>query len=244
MGKIALIFLTVLCVYAKDVRVAVAANVGYVFEDLTKAFNEQYPKIKIIPTLASSGSLSAQIINNAPYDIFMSADMSYPEKLYKLHLAKSKPKRYAKGLLVLVSKQKPPKNGFYFLQNSSIQTIAIANPKTAPYGKATIEVLKHAKLHEKIRHKFVYAQSVSQTLAFVLSGTDVGFVAKSSLYAKTFAKYKDKIFWQDIEPNLYSSIEQGAIELEKSSKSAKYFYNFLFSKRAEDIFKKYGYSID
>lgn len=244
MKRVLLIILCAISMYAQEIRVAVATNVSYALDDLIKAFNKTYPDIKIIPTLSGSGSLSAQIINKAPYDIFISADMSYPQKLYTLGLAKTKPKIYAKGLLALIAKKELKTTNLNFLKNPTIKTIAIANPKIAPYGKATIQTLQKAKLYKQVKSKLIYAHSISQTLAFALSGTDVGFVAKSSLYSKNITHLKDKIFFQDINTTLYSPIKQGAIELQNANANAKFFYNFLFSKQAKEIFKQYGYLVD
>lgn len=239
-----LIILCTLSLMANEIRVAVAANVSYALDDLIEAFYKKYPHIKVIPTLSGSGSLTAQIINKAPYDIFMSADMSFPAKLYELGIAKKRPKIYAKGLLVLVSKENLKDKNLSYLKDKSIKTIAIANPKIAPYGKAALQVLKKTNLHNQLEKKYIYAHSISQTLAFALSGADVGFVAKSSLYSKNVASLDKKLFWNDINTSLYSPIAQGVIELKNAKESAKFFYNFLFSKAAKEIFKAYGYLID
>jgi len=89
--------------FAGTIRVAVAANVSYVINDLIKDFNKQYPNTKVEVNLGSSGKLAAQILNLAPYDIFMSANMGYPNALYKKGKAINKPKVYAYGELALLT---------------------------------------------------------------------------------------------------------------------------------------------
>jgi hypothetical protein len=92
--------------FAKSVNVAVAANVSYAIKDLLKEFNKLYPDIKVRVVLGSSGKLTAQIKNKAPIDIFMSADMRYPEALYSQKIATTKPTVYAQGVLALLSVKK------------------------------------------------------------------------------------------------------------------------------------------
>jgi molybdate transport system substrate-binding protein len=176
-----------------------------------------------------------QIQNGAPFDIFLSANMKYPNYLYSKKLAITKPKVYAKGRLVLFSIRKKF-TSLNDLQN--LDTIAVANVKTAPYGKAAIEVLKNAKLYEKVKDKLVYAETVNQVISYVKNAADAGFVAKSSMFSPKMKQYRNK--WIDIDKSLYSPINQGIVII-KDSLEAKKFYNFIFSKKAKLIFKKYGY---
>ncbi len=234
-------------IFAKDVTVALAANVSYAIEDLKKEFNKNYPNIKIKTIIASSGNLTAQIKNNAPYDIFMSANMKYPQFLYDENIAITKPLVYAKGTLCLFSKKKRDfSKNIFLLEDKSIKKIALANPKTAPYGKASFQALKNTKLYEKLKKKFVYAKSASQTLVYTLKVTDIGFIAKSSLFSPKLKKFKENINFTNINKKYYSPIKQGIVILKnaKANENAKKFYDFIFSKNAKKIFKNYGYLID
>ncbi len=239
--------LFMLCVglIAKPVNIAVAANVSYAMDDLIEEFQKQNPKIKIRVTLGSSGKLTAQISRGAPYELFMSANMLYPNSLYEKNIAITKPLVYAKGGLALFgSKELDLSKGLSILEQKSVKRVAIANPKTAPYGKASIEALRNAKLYEKIKDKFVYAESVSQAVVYSISAADVGFVALSALYSPKMKAYKKGKNWVEVEHFLYEPIEQGVVLLKKSSSEAKKFYNFILSKKAKKIFKNYGYIED
>lgn len=225
-----------------DINIAVASNVSYTIESLIKEFNKQYPNIKINITLGSSGSLTAQIKNHAPYDIFMSANMKYPNALYEEKLAVTKPTIYAKGSLSFLTKKKLDlSKGIDLLKGENIKKIVIANPKTAPYGKASLEAIKKANLYEKIKDKLIYTQNISQTISYILAGADIAFVAKSSLYTPILTKSKNNSF--EVDSKLYTPIEQGIVVLSNTREKveAMKFYNFILGLKAKKIFENYGY---
>jgi molybdate transport system substrate-binding protein len=238
------IFTNILC--GKNINIAVAANVSYAINNLIKEFNKLYPNINIRTTLGSSGKLTAQIKNNAPFNIFMSANMKYPQALYDANISITKPIIYAKGSLVYLSNKKQDfKKGLNLLKSKKIKRVAIANPKTAPYGKATMEVLKNSKIYNKIKHKLVFAESASQTVSYTITATDIGFIAKSALYSSKMKKFKKDINWANINLELYTPINQGIVILKngKNIEEAKLFYNFILSNKAKKIFKDFGYII-
>lgn len=237
MFKVLFFLLLSSMVFAQTIRVAVAANVSYAIDDLVKEFNKIYPDIKVQTILGSSGKLSAQIQNNAPFDVFMSANMLYPQKLYEQKKALTKPRIYAQGALVLLSVKDIKLDGIETVLRKDIKRVACGNPKTAPYGIATKEALKNAKIYEKIKHKLIYAESISQTVVYTINSADVGFVAKSTLFSKKMAHHKN---YTEIDKTLYTPISQGVVLL-KDTKPAKEFYEFIFSKEAKNIFKRYGY---
>ena len=131
------------------------------------------------------------------------------------------------------------------LKSDSIKKIAVANPKTAPYGIATKEALKNAKVYDVIKSKFVFGESISQTVTYAVKATDLGFIAKSSLFSPQMAHFKKGENWADVNPKLYTPIDQGIVLLKhgENSVEASAFYAFIFSKKAEEIFKKFGYII-
>lgn len=231
---------------AGTINVAVAANVSYAIDDLKKEFNKIYPETKVRVTLGGSGKLTAQIKYQAPYHIFMSANMKYPKALYKDKIAITKPLIYAQGSLAILSVNKIDfSKGIYIVSNSNIKKIAIANPKTAPYGKATVEALKNANVYTSIKKKFVYGESISQTVSYAVVAADIGFVAKSSLYSPKMTQFKKNINWIDVNANLYTPINQGIVILKagKNNSEVKAFYDFIQSTKAKDIFKRFGYII-
>jgi len=219
-----------------DIRVATAGNVAFAIKELADKFYQK-TGIKVIPIISSSGKLTAQIQRKAPYDIFLSANMKYPEYLYKKGLTKTKPKIYAKGKLVLFSK-KGIKN---FDEIFKAKKIAIANPKTAPYGMATISYLKNKQLYNRLKPKFIIAPNISATFNYAMKVTNYGFVAKSLLFK--FKQLNNKNHYIELDTNFYPPINQGIV-LISDKKEAKKFYDFIFSKEAKKVFLKYGYNIN
>lgn len=230
--------------FAGQINIAVAANVSYVIEELVKQFNITNPDTKIVVTLGSSGKLTAQIKNGAPYNIFMSANMDFPQSLYNEKIAITKPIIYAQGgLVILSSKEIDFKNGLNILKNEELSKIAVANPKTAPYGIATKEALEKANIYEDIKNKFVYGESISQTVVYTVTAANIGIISKSSLFDRNMSSYKENVNWIDIDSSLYTPIDQGIVMLNnaKDNKEAKAFYEFILSQNAKEIFRKYGY---
>ena len=225
------------------VRVATSANVSYAMDSLIEKFQASHPKTRVQKIVSSSGKLTAQIIHKAPFDIFLSANMSYPKRLFKMGIS-SQPKVYAKGLLAIFSKKKRDfSKGLELLKSDSIKKIAVANPKLAPYGKASIEALKSAKIYSQVKPKVIFGDSISQTLSYALKIADIGIVAKSLLLSPKMSKFKEGKNWQEVDKNLYTPIKQGAV-LINPSKEAKAFFDFLFSKDAKEILSNYGYLVD
>ncbi|MFA9373990.1 MAG: molybdate ABC transporter substrate-binding protein [Poseidonibacter sp.] len=241
---ILIFFLLATTLNAGTINIAVAANVSYAINELKKEFNKQNPSTKVRVTLGSSGKLTAQITHQAPYDLFMSANMKYPEALYKKNIAISKPIVYAKGSLAFLSSKKQDfSKGLKLLEDKSIRKIAIANPKTAPYGIASMEALKNANIYENIKSKLVFGESISQTVAYSLSATDIGLIAKSSLFSPKMSNFKENINWKEVDSSLYTPINQGIVILKnaKDNKEVKAFYDFMLSESAKKILQKYGY---
>lgn len=233
--------------FAETIRVAAAANVSYAMEDLKQAFGQMHPETNLEVILASSGKLAAQIMHGAPYDVFLSADMKYPERLYIQQIALTKPIIYAQGTLAILSQKKRDFHaGISVLQEPDIKKIAIANPQTAPYGIAAKEALQHTKLYENLKDKFVYGESIAQTFSFAMKAADMGIVATSALHAPQMSHYKEAIRWSEIDTSLYTPIKQGMVILQhaKESAEAKAFYDFMLSSKAKEILRKFGYRVE
>ena len=230
--------------YAGSINVAIAANVSYASEALIKEFNKEYPQTKVKITLGSSGKLSAQIRHGAPYHIFMSANMSYPKALYDVKIAIDKPVIYAKGTLAFLSAYAQNFSlGIKLLEDKDIKRVAIANPKTAPYGKATIEALQTSGVYSNMKQKLVFAESASSVVAYAISAVDIGIVPKATLFSSKMKKYKENVHWKELDSSLYTPIYQGIVLLKRASKNdeAKNFYKFILSSQAKKIFKNFGY---
>jgi len=240
------LFLFSSTVYSQVLSIAVAANVSYAMPALEKEFLSLYPNIQIRTILGSSGKLTAQIQNSAPYDIFLSANMRYPNALYKNKIAITKPLIYAQGTLAILSpNQRGFKHGIKLLKSKLVKRIAVANPKTAPYGVATFEALEKIGIVSDIKNKIIYGESISQTVSYTQLVADVGIVAKSSLFSPRLKKYHENVHWVEVDKTLYTPINQGVVLLKhaKENKHAKLFYDFLFSNKGKNILKQYGYTI-
>lgn len=230
---------------AQEFIVAAAANVQFAMEEIKQTFEEKSGiQLKIITN--SSGKLTAQISNGAPFDVFLSADMKYPESLFASGHADSLPKIYAYGALVLwTMKDFDLTEGVSILTKEQIQKIAIADPRNAPYGKAAEEVLNFYHLYEKVESKLVFGRSISQANQYIVSGAaEAGFSAKSVVLSP---EMKGRGKWIEIDPAAYTPIAQGAIILkygkENHPEAARAFFNFLFSEAAGAILQNYGYRL-
>lgn len=237
--------LTVLPVQAEPLTVAIAANLKYVFDDLAAAFKKE-TGIETQSVLNSSGKIATQVRNGAPFHVFMSADMEFPEGLYKDGYAVKPPKPYAYGLLVLwTQKDVDLTKGVAGLADASVGKVAIANPKVAPFGRQTLKVLDFYKVRAAVEPKLVYGESITQVSQYVDSkAADVGFSAKSIVIApETTGKGK----WVEIPAESYEPIAQGVVILkhgaEMNGEAARKFYGFVFSSKAREIFAKNGYKL-
>ncbi len=231
---------------AGSVTVAAAANVGDALNELARDFERTHPETKIRVIVGSSGKLTAQIRHGAPYQIFLSADMDYPRALRLTGEAATEPRVYAQGLLALFSAQKRDlRKGLALLEDPQIRRIAVANPRTAPYGRAAAQALKNAGLWEALRPRFVYGESVSQTAAYALNAADAGLIALSMLHSSRFAPFKKGEHWIVVDPKLYRPIDQGAILLKVGADNpeARAFYRYIFSPGAGEILRRYGYRV-
>lgn len=223
------------------VVIATAANMQYAMNDICEAFTKK-TGIKCHLVVASSGKLTAQIEKGAPYDIFVSANLKYPQHVFEKGFALEPPKVYAKGELVLWTMKDTLVPDITSLGNRSIKHIAIANPTTAPYGGAALQALKKLQLDESVKSKLVYGESIAQTNQFIYAqSVDVGFTALSVVLS---SKMKNQGQWIKIDTSWYQPIQQGIVVVankKENQKTAKAFYKFIFSPEATNILEKFGY---
>jgi len=227
-----------------NLNIAVASNMQFAIKELSEKFTDK-TGITCNLIISSSGKLTAQIKEGAPFDVFVSADMKYPNKLFNTGFTAEVPKVYAFGTLVMWSMIDTIIPSIDLLDNPNINHIAIANPKTAPYGKASIEVLKQYGIYEKIADKLVYGESISQTNQFIISkSAEIGFTSKSVVLS---SKLKHKGNWKALEETSYSKIAQGIVTLKRNTTKqdiATMFSDFLFTDEAKRILEKYGYLLN
>ena len=238
MRSIFVLVISALLSYGSTITVAAAANMSFALPKLIQAFQKDREGIEIESIYASSGKLAAQIQKGAPYHIFLSADIEYPKKLYRQGFTKTRPLVYAKGKLVFLSRHIDKLEDL-----PKLTRIAIANPKTAPYGKAAKEVLEHLGLWPKVRPKLIFGESVAQTFFYATKAADGGFVAASALFGP---KSREQLggYALEVPKSLYSPIEQGGVILKGAPKEAMEFFCFLFSPEGVKILESFGYRCD
>ena len=227
--------------FAQTLKVAVAANLQGVIKVLGKDFKDK-TGIEIEPIVGSSGNLSTQIKNGAPYDVFLSADMTFPENLYKEGFSSKAPEVYAYGSLVICSTSDIGfENWERTLMSARIKKIAIANPAIAPYGKAAEEALKQKGIWGDIQSKMVQGESIAQVNTYITTGVvDLGFTTQALIKD---AEGKTKLYWSLIDPKSYTPIKQGMVIIKatKEAANAERFYQYMLSTAAKTILKEYGY---
>lgn len=224
------------------VRVAVASNFSMTMKQLVREF-EQDTGIRVSVSQASTGKLFAQIIHGAPYDIFFSADSKRPDLLIKKKLV-SKEFVYAEGQLVMLEKKQDGIKCNTGFQISRFNKIAIANPKTAPYGLATKEVLIKLKKWQSLKSKLVMGENIMQTAQFLLSASvDAAFIAKSLIInTDNFNMYCQWVIPKD----LYTAIKQKAVVLKSAENNiaAGLFFDYIQSVKARKIIRLNGYGVE
>ncbi|WP_448104296.1 molybdate ABC transporter substrate-binding protein [Pedobacter panaciterrae] len=247
MKKLFLFLLLVLSLttHAQPLRVAVAANAQFVIKALQADFKKK-TGIEIEVIAGSSGKLTAQIKNGAPYDVFLSADMDFPNALYKEGFGTNPPKVYALGSLIVCSTSDLElKNWRSLLTTNKVNKVAVANPVLAPYGKAAEQALRHYRLWNKIKDKMVLGESISQVNTYISAGVvSVGFTTEALIYERPDAA---KLKWVKVDPRVYDEIKQGMLILTHAKKGnydkASKFFSYLQSPAAKQLFKKNGYRI-
>ena len=229
----------------QKVRVAVASNFTYAMEKLADQF-EQQTGHQLVVSYGSSGKLYAQIINGAPFDIFLSADSTRPIKLEQSNKSTVGSRfTYARGELVLWSPEATSVQQMLgMLEQGRFKFVAMANPKTAPYGYAAQQVMKQLGIAQHYTRRIVKGENISQTYQFVYSGNAAaGFIARAQLEAAG-AKLPGVVWY--IPQQMYSAIEQQAILLHRgqNNSAAKEFYNFLQGVEARKIISASGYGVN
>lgn len=240
--------LVVVCgaAYASDqLNIAAASNLTYVMPKIIKVFEEKHEDIKVRLSLSSTGSLYSQIINGAPFDLFLAADEIRPRLLSEKGLTEGKPFTYARGALVLWSSEGINfVEGLYVLSSPNIRKVALANPKHAPYGEAAREVLEEAGLWEVLKEKFIFGENIGQTAQFVQSGSaQIGFIAESHLHNPAM---QGGSFYRIPEGSYKALIQRGVIlnGERKNIVAASKFRDFLASEEAKKILRDFGYGVE
>lgn len=228
------------------VRVAAASDLRFAMDELVAGWKLANPGIVVEPTYGSSGTFLAQISEGAPFDVFFSADAEYPRELEKAGLAQTGSTRlYAIGQIVvwvpIDSTLDVGSRGLEALTDPSVQTVAIANPEHAPYGRAAVAAMKAAGVYDAVEPKLVLGENVSQAAQFVESGNaDAGVIALSLAVAPTL---KDKGRYAVVPIESYPRLEQGAVELDAAidADAAHAFVDFVLGPDGREVLDRYGF---
>jgi molybdate transport system substrate-binding protein len=229
-----------------ELRIAAAADLKFALDELVVAFKVGHPDSVVTVTSGSSGNLFAQLSNEAPFDLFLSADIDYPRKLIEQGQGvKGSDFNYATGHLVFWTMNESPidvsARGIEVVRDDAVQKIAIANPRTAPYGRAAVAALKYLGVYDAVESRLVFGENVAQAAQMVESqGADVGIIALSlalSPALRTRGKY-----WP-VPGNSHPPIVQGGVVLRwaQDAALAAAFCDFLVSAEGRAILKRFGF---
>lgn len=228
--------------HAEQMTIAAAADLKFAMDEIVTGFKKEYPGNDLNVTYGSSGKFHTQIMQGAPFDIYFSADISFPRELAAKGLAASEVRPYAVGRIVLWSNSMDASRmTLASLTNPRITKIAIANPKHAPYGKRAEEALKASGVWDKLQPKFVFGENIAQTAQYVQSGNvQIGIIALSLALNPELAK---KGSYYLIPDNLHNPLEQGYIitKFGANKPLVKKFADYMGSKKARSIMTKYGF---
>ena len=222
-----------------ELTVAAASDLTPVFEELGREF-ESATKTKVVFVFGSTGMLTRQIENGAPYDLFAAANVSYIDQLEQKGLIIPDSKVvYARGRITLWTANESPVRfqGIADLARPEIQRVAIANPDHAPYGLAAKQALQSAGVWDRVQPKLVYGDNVRQTLQYAQTGNVEVAIVSLTLSINSNGR------WSLIPENLHQPIDQG-LAIMKSTRNepaARAFITFLSSPQGKAIMKKYGF---
>lgn len=236
--------------FAQSLRVAAAADLQQALPDLVQAFRTTHPNARIDVVYGSSGNFVAQIESGAPFDIFFSADMRYPENLFTKGLTTSKPRRYALGKLVLWVGKTAHKNfdadvrreGLTLLNSPHLRRLAIANPAHAPYGERAKEALQASKLWNTVEKRLVLAENVAQAAQFTQTlNVDAAIISLSLALSPAMQNAGSYAL---IDAKLHKPLEQCAVVLKRSVHLAlaDEFLQYICSPEGASILARYGFS--
>ncbi|MEQ9545471.1 MAG: molybdate ABC transporter substrate-binding protein [Marinobacter sp.] len=230
--------------FADKLMVAAASNLQYAMKDILTQFREQHPGDTINVVYGSSGKLSTQITQGAPYDLYFSADITYPRQLARVGLAASEVMPYGVGRIVLWSATRDASGmTLQDLAAADILRIAIANPRHAPYGARAREALEAAGVWPQIQDKLILGSNISQAAQFVETGNArFGILALSLALSPRLASSGS--YWL-IPDSWHKPLEQGYIITQRAADNelAWQFSAFMDSDKARQIMRDNGFDL-
>jgi len=226
------------------ITVAAAADLNFVLSEIAAAF-ERTAGIGVQPVFGSSGNFYAQIRNGAPFDVFLSANLDYPERLAREGFGvPDSLLRYARGTLVLWVPNRlglDPAQGLQLLLRPEVHKVAMANPAHAPYGQAAEAALRSSGLYDAVKPKLILGENISQTAQFVQSGNAEAGLLSLSLVRGQPMESQGR-YWT-VPDSLYPPLDQGAVLLKSAAHQAagRKFLEFLASAQGREILARHGF---
>lgn len=206
-------------------------------------FAEQHPEYGEDASViyGSSGRLTTQIMNGAPFDIFFSADIAFPQRLYAEGLTATDPAVYATGRIVLWSaRMDASQMTLQDLLGDDIRRIAIAQPAHAPYGMRAREALQSVGVWQAVEPKLVFGENIAQAAQMAESGAaDVGIIALSLALFPSMQTHPYAL----IDESIHEPLTQGFVLTRRGEEkpSAQAFSAFMSSEAAREIKSRYGF---
>ena len=230
--------------YAQTSTVAVAANMKDAFTEIAAAYKATgKPEMRVV--YGSSGNFATQIMNGAPFNLFIAADEQFPLELFRNGKTTDDGEIYAIGKLAIITKNS---SGIRLLDSKvdiakaigKANKVAIAKPELAPYGRAAVQYLKAEGLWDLAKDKLVYADNIGAATTYVVSGAaDIGFTALS--LAKSPEVMKQTSFLL-VDAKLYEPIKQRMVLIKGAPQESVDLYRFMQGPQAKSILQKYGYT--
>ena len=229
---------------AGELIIAAAADLKFAMAEVVENFRVQHPANKIEVIYGSSGKFLTQIVNGAPFDLYFSADITYPQQLASQGLTAGAVQPYAVGRIVLWRlKPELAKVTLQKLPQAAISKFAIANPLHAPYGKRAQEALQYAGVWEAMQPKLVLGENIAHTAQFVDSGAaEAGIVALSLVKSPAL---QDKGAWTLIPAEWHAPLEQGFVITQRAANNplAKQFADYITREPARVVMRRYGFAL-
>jgi molybdate transport system substrate-binding protein len=231
---------------AQTLTIAAASDLQAVLPALARNF-EQQTGVMTRLTFGSSGNIFSQLQNGAPFDVFLSADLGYPQQLIQGGQAVADTLyEYASGRIVVWARKDAGldmQRGLAMLSDSRVRKVAIANPEHAPYGRAAVAALRHENLYDAVQPKLVLGENISQAAQFVQSGNaDAGILALSVALAPALQPVG---VYREIPSAFHPPIRQAAVVLRSSNhqKKARDFLEFLKRPESLKLLADFGFDI-
>lgn len=227
---------------AENLTIAAASDLRFALDEVVEIFEADHSGHNINVIYGSSGRMTAQIINGAPYDILFSADISFPQRLQAEGMTATEPAVYAIGRIVLWSSRLDASS--MTLQdlaiNDNIRRIAIAQPAHAPYGQRAQEAMETAGVWEQIQSKLVFGENIAHAAQMTESGAaDIGIIALSLALFPSMLEHGYTL----ISDSMHNPLTQGFVVTRRGGENAlaMQFAEFMGTNEAHEIMKKYGF---